>query len=203
MWVVYGGAFNPPTKAHLCFASRILQEPEVEKLIFMPVGDRYDKPELIAAEHRLAMCRLMAEHDEHFEVSSLESDSKTQLGTYHTLMSLQKQYPQQQFAFLTGADNFSYITKWVEAELLLENFNIWVMPREGFDLTALLKQESILQKNKSHLRFLRFLPMLDISATEIRQQISAGAQRIDQLEDVIMEYIRAHELYGAKVEKYR
>ncbi|HZW48800.1 MAG TPA: nicotinate (nicotinamide) nucleotide adenylyltransferase [Bacillota bacterium] len=201
MWVIYGGAFNPPTKAHLCFASRMLQEPEVEKLIFMPVGNRYDKPELIAAEHRLAMCRLMAEHDVNFETSSLECDSKTQLGTYHSMMALQKQYPQQQFAFLTGADNFSYITKWIEAERLVENFNIWVMPREGFDLNALLKQEPILQKNQSHLRFLRFLPMLDISATEIRQQISAGAQRIDSLEEVIMAYIKTHELYGAKVEK--
>ncbi|MCE5196828.1 MAG: nicotinate (nicotinamide) nucleotide adenylyltransferase [Negativicutes bacterium] len=199
MWIVYGGAFNPPTKAHLCFATRILQEPEVEKLIFMPVGDRYDKPELIAAEHRLAMCRLMAMYDERFEVSSLESDSRVQFGTYHSLMSLQKQHPQQQFAFLTGADNFSYLTTWVEAARLLENFQIWVMPRPGFDSSALLQQEPLLQKNQSHLRFLHFLPLLDISATEIRQQIAAGAGRVDALDDVVMAYIKTHELYGAKL----
>ena len=199
MWIVYGGAFNPPTKAHLCFATRILQEPEVEKLIFMPVGDRYDKPELIAAKHRLAMCRLMAQHDEHFEVSSLESDSQAQFGTYYSLMSLQKLNPNRQFAFLTGADNFSYLTKWVEAERLLENFQIWVMPRLGFDCAALLQQEPLLQKNQSHLRFLNFLPLLDISATEIRRQIANGAKRVDALEEVVMAYIKTHELYGAKL----
>ena len=41
---VFGGAFNPPTVAHIDLAKQILKEmKEIEKVIFVPVSTKYNK----------------------------------------------------------------------------------------------------------------------------------------------------------------
>jgi nicotinate-nucleotide adenylyltransferase len=42
----YGGAFNPPTIAHIKMAKKALNELNLDKIIFMPVGDLYQKSNL-------------------------------------------------------------------------------------------------------------------------------------------------------------
>ena len=46
--VVYGGAFNPPTLAHYKLAISVLKSIGADKLIFMPVGDNYNKKSQIS-----------------------------------------------------------------------------------------------------------------------------------------------------------
>ena len=38
---VYGGSFNPPTIAHERISKDILSLDNVDKFIYLPVGDRY------------------------------------------------------------------------------------------------------------------------------------------------------------------
>ena len=55
----WGGAFNPPTLAHLSFPEYILHEySEVEKVLFVPVNSLYEKNCLIDNEHRFNMLKL-------------------------------------------------------------------------------------------------------------------------------------------------
>ena len=35
----YGGSFNPPTKAHIELAKKVIKECNLDKVIFVPVGD--------------------------------------------------------------------------------------------------------------------------------------------------------------------
>lgn len=54
----FGGCFNPPTNAHIYLAKKVLKECKLDKVIFVPVGDFYNKKELISAEHRYNMLKI-------------------------------------------------------------------------------------------------------------------------------------------------
>ncbi len=59
MNIVYGGSFNPPTKAHLNIIKKLLDEFEEAKVILLPVGNDYKKKELIDFKFRSDMLHLM------------------------------------------------------------------------------------------------------------------------------------------------
>ncbi len=54
----FGGCFNPPTNAHINLAKKALKECNLDKVIFVPVGDFYDKKELELAKHRYNMLEI-------------------------------------------------------------------------------------------------------------------------------------------------
>ena len=39
----FGGCFNPPSNIHINLAKNVINEYKLDKLIFVPVGDYYDK----------------------------------------------------------------------------------------------------------------------------------------------------------------
>ena len=47
----YGGSFNPPTKAHIELAKKVIKECSLDKVIFVPVGDLYEKEGMAKAIH--------------------------------------------------------------------------------------------------------------------------------------------------------
>ena len=54
----FGGCFNPPTNAHINLAKRALKECNLDKVIFVPIGNFYKKNELISGEHRYNMLKI-------------------------------------------------------------------------------------------------------------------------------------------------
>ena len=48
----FGGSFNPVTKAHVDLALEIVKMFNMDKVIFVPVGDNYNKKGLINEKHR-------------------------------------------------------------------------------------------------------------------------------------------------------
>ncbi|MEG0501862.1 MAG: adenylyltransferase/cytidyltransferase family protein, partial [Cellulosilyticaceae bacterium] len=73
--VVFGGAFNPPTNSHFSLSEQICSEyEEIEKVIFVPVSDKYPKEDLLPAEHRVEMLRKVCEKNNKFSVSTIEVD---------------------------------------------------------------------------------------------------------------------------------
>ena len=72
---VFGGAFNPPHNFHFSVAQEILNnDKDFRKIIFVPVGDKYQKEGLISAEHRFNMLKAVCDNNEKFEVSKIEID---------------------------------------------------------------------------------------------------------------------------------
>ena len=51
--VVFGGSFNPPLNSHFSLAEQIVSEYEnVEKIIFVPVNQKYQKKGLLENKYR-------------------------------------------------------------------------------------------------------------------------------------------------------
>ena len=108
MKILYGGSFNPPTNAHLKVYEKMMELFDVEEFVFMPTANVYSKPDLAPISERIKMLEIMCEKLEKTSVSDFEANMKEYKGTAYTL----KNFPG--YHFLMGADNFSYIEKWID-----------------------------------------------------------------------------------------
>ncbi len=167
MRVVFGGAFNPPTKAHLEVYRFLTDKLPVESFVFLPVSNRYKKKGLVADSHRLRMLEIMTKDLPDAEVSDLEIRDDSYQGTYASLVRLAR--PGQKTAFVIGADHLERLPHWKEAEKLLTEFVIIVLNRGNRDLADIIGTDSFL---KRHKRNIRTFPGFDlpVSASSFRQQ---------------------------------
>ena len=71
--VVFGGSFNPPLNSHFSLAEQIISEyKNVEKVIFVPVSEKYEKEGLLNNKYRYEMLKCVCDKNEKFEVSDIE-----------------------------------------------------------------------------------------------------------------------------------
>ena len=62
MIIIYGGAFNPPTKAHYLIAKELIEKFKPDTFYFLPVGEKYNKPGMASFKNRFNMAEsLIAE----------------------------------------------------------------------------------------------------------------------------------------------
>ena len=66
----FGGSFNPPSYVHIELAKALINEYNLDKVIFVPVGDYYEKASLISSNHRYNMLMLAIEDEEKLEIDS-------------------------------------------------------------------------------------------------------------------------------------
>lgn len=145
MIIVYGGTFNPPTIAHQLIANKVIEDFKPEKFILLPVGEHYPwKSFYVPFKKRFEMLKL-AFKDEIFEISTLEN-RKTYKGTYYALKQIKKTYKNSVY-FLLGADNLSYLDKWISYESLIKEFRFIVIKRKGFNLDEIIKKYHPYEEN--------------------------------------------------------
>lgn len=221
----FGGSFDPPHCGHLAIARAAVECVGLERVLFAPVGTQPLKRDLrpAAFEDRLAMVRLAIAGDPALDVSLLDApraDGKPNY-TLNTLRTLRRSLaPSDELFCLLGADSFLSIRQWKGAEDLLFACDFIVAGRPGFELTDLrsaLPADVLLsgtpklfspgcvsvglESPSRRLSRLYLLPELkeDISATEIRAALNAGAgAEADQrpvLPPAVISYIHAHGLY--------
>ncbi len=62
----FGGCFNPPTNAHVNLAKKVLDECNLNRVVFVPVGDFYGKKELAPEKHRYNMLKIACKRFEKY-----------------------------------------------------------------------------------------------------------------------------------------
>ena len=93
MKIIYGGAFNPPTRAHYEIAKYIIDKYEGCEFVFMPAGNVYNKPGLEKDTDRLEMLKLICDKlNNKAIVSTFEFDQKVFCGTYCTMEKFEGAY---------------------------------------------------------------------------------------------------------------
>ena len=96
------------------------------------------------------------------EVSDIEFYLPKPNYTVNTLRCLKEREPGTEFTVAMGADNIVNIEKWYEWREIVDNFQIWVYPRRGYDVAELCDR---LGGNVSLID----APLVDVSSTEIRE----------------------------------
>ena len=82
--------------------------------------------------------------------------------TANTLRALQKAYPQHEFTLVIGEDNIAIFDQWREYEYILNNFRIFVYPRNP--------NNPIIPNTKKGVLYLKDAPLFDISSTILRDR---------------------------------
>lgn len=165
---LYFGSFNPIHTGHLIIAGHVLNETDIKKVWFVVSPQNPLKPAtgLLNENHRIRLVRMAIEDDYRLQASNVEFDLPRPSYTIDTLTYLSEKYPDNEFSIIMGSDSFANITRWKNYETLLQNFKIIIYIRPGFAV-----DESMLQhKNISVLQ----APLLDISATHIRNLVKTG-----------------------------
>ncbi|MDZ4182905.1 MAG: nicotinate-nicotinamide nucleotide adenylyltransferase, partial [Candidatus Cloacimonadaceae bacterium] len=116
---ILGGSFDPIHLGHLHVASQILQSPEIERLIFMPVRHHHFKTGSIIAgfETRLRLIRSCLQDG----MEAWDTDGSGSGYSADLMRKLQNLYPEMDFLFVIGADNLPTLTAWYDFEWLRYN----------------------------------------------------------------------------------
>ena len=194
---IFGGSFNPPHKMHEEIAKQLIETKEVDTIIFVPTGMKYEyKNNLIENKYRLDMLELIAKKSNKFQVSDYEC-KEVPVYTYQTLDHFKKIYPNDELYFICGADNLSYIDKWKNADYLINTYHFLVIVRNTNTI------DELLEKNKDHLDHIKVssITPAPISSTNVRELI-----REEKLEEAkkyvseeILDYIIKNNLYKETV----
>lgn len=188
MQIVFGGSFNPPTNAHVHIVKHLKKMFQQAKVIVVPVGDDYRKPELAAFSHRLEMLNIALDGLEDVIISTIESKRGYQ-GTLQTLDDLSQKY--DHLHFVIGSDNLHDLHTWINYQQLLKKYPFIVMKRTGY----MIEEEAKQLFNKLPHRFI-FIDFDDPSAsTNVRNDILASR---DLLNPKVFDYIMKHHIYEVK-----
>lgn len=144
MKIVYGGAFNPVTKAHIEAYKFIVENVDAEEFVFLPVSNAYTKSELLSNFHRVEMLKLATKEFKDISISMLEIDDTDFLGTYQSLIRLSDN-ENCEIAFVIGADNLYSLSKWLNIKSLLSEFKIIVLKRNDINSLKVIEDDPVLK----------------------------------------------------------
>lgn len=194
--VMFGGCFNPPLNSHFSLAEQLInQYEEIEKIVFVPVNEKYQKESLISNEHRYNMLRLVCDENKKFDVLRLEIDSTRPLYTIETLTNIKNIYSNYEIAFLLGSDNLKELHTWYKADELVRNFKIYVLERDRDNVENIIEENSFLKKNKKVFIKAKNNINTNLSSTFIRKIIKDNKSIRYLAPEQVVTYINENRLY--------
>ncbi|HEY8435458.1 MAG TPA: nicotinate (nicotinamide) nucleotide adenylyltransferase [Haloplasmataceae bacterium] len=193
MVIVYGGSFNPPTRAHIEIMNYLLKKFQPDQLIVVPVGDRYPKAHLAPFHHRVEMLKIATRGMEKVLISTFE-DRPVFEGTITLLETIQREYDATVY-FVLGADQLVTLDKWIRVEELIARFRFIVLPRDGIDVKEYIAHHPMLSRYQDHFIIADDFPPSALSATLYRWK-----QDDSVVLPEINEYIYRHQLYQRGVD---
>ena len=164
---LFFGSFNPIHIGHLIIANVMAENTDLDKvwLVVSPQNPLKPSKGLLHEFDRYDMAKVAVADHYKIEVSDVEFHLPKPSFTIHTLAYLSEKYPGKEFKIIIGQDNLESFKKWKNYEQILEQYELYVYPRPDVTNTELIRHP--------HVKMIE-APLLDISATYIRQCIKAN-----------------------------
>ena len=203
---VLGGAFDPVHIGHLRGAIAVREHLGLERVNLLPAAQSPLKgAATVTAADRLAMLEAAVRGVPGLGVDARELDREGPSYTVDTLIELRSEVGQAQpLIWIVGTDILPALPKWSRWRQLLELAHLVILERPGSDspppaVTQWLDQHRIDQNAllTSAAGGVMTLdqPVLDIASSDIRALLAAGRDPRFLLPDVVMEYIKHHQLF--------
>lgn len=185
---LFFGSFNPIHTGHLIIANYMANHTDLAEvwLVISPHNPLKDKRGLTGMYDRLEMAKLSIENSENLRVSDVEFSLPKPSYTIDTLTHLHERYPEKSFVLIMGADNLVSFKKWKNYEILLRDYEIFVYPRPGADVTEWENHPSITFTDT---------PLMEISSTFIRKAIKETKNVQFFLADKVIDFIEGKGMY--------
>lgn len=163
---LYFGSFNPIHIGHLIIANHVLNVSGVQKVWFVvsPHNPFKNSNSLLNEFDRFHLVQKAIEDDIRLRAIDIEFGLPKPSYTVTTLAYLKEKYPQHEFQIIMGSDSFQNIKSWKNAETIIDNYEILVYKRPGFE---------VIEIKDAKVTFLD-APLLEISATHIRKLVIDG-----------------------------
>jgi nicotinate-nucleotide adenylyltransferase len=187
---MFGGAFDPPHRAHVALARAALQQLALQRLYVFPTGDAWHKPRTLSpAQDRLAMTRLAFADLEGVEVDDRELRRAGATYSIDTLHELQAEHPGAQLFLLIGEDQAAGFTRWHAWQEIVRLAVLCVAARGTGEGLAQLQALP-----GARVQVLQW-PQMPESATDIRARLTQGQDMAEVVGPAIASYIESHHLY--------
>ena len=187
---LFFGSFNPIHVGHLIIAEAALNHTDIDRLWLMvsPQNPFKQKANLLSEYNRLRMAELGIGDNIRMQASNIEFHLPKPSYTIDTLTYLREKYPNYTFSLIMGQDNLQHFHKWKNYEAILNHYHLHVYPRgHNSPPTQFDDHPNVSMFNA---------PLLDISATYIRETIRSDKSIRYLVPDAVLEYmeeIRAYE----------
>lgn len=170
---ILGGTFDPLHNGHLNIAYEAAERLNLDKIVFIPAGNPpHKKGNLVTdASIRYKMVENAIKDEYIFEIDNYEINRKDLSFTYVTLEYLRKKEPSTEWYFISGADCLIEMESWKNIKRILELCHFVVFSRPGYKKVDLEDQKEKIQKKYNTDIILLDLPLMDISASYIREKV--------------------------------
>jgi nicotinate-nucleotide adenylyltransferase len=188
---LYFGSFNPIHVGHLIIANHILNETDIEKVWFIvsPQNPLKESKTLLSEFDRLHLVRLAVQDDIRIKCSDIEFNLPRPSYTSSTLAFLSEKYPYHKFSLIMGSDSYQNLDKWKNYETLISNYAIYVYKREGHEIEKFFSNSPIILN----------APIIQISASQIRELIRSGKSIRYLVPEIVREEIETRKFYKQKI----
>jgi len=202
--LVFAGAFNPPSIAHLECAKMAMDAVGFEKVIFVPSKARYITAEqkknmAFSDKERLEMLRKLAKTRPWMVISDFELISPAQPRTYITLKEMRRKG--FECKLLMGSDKLPELENgWLFVDEIAKEFGIVVIDRNHDDCQAIIDKDPYLSSLKPYITLAKMpVDYQVVSSTSLRQALRQVKDGLAYLEGALPEEL--HYLYKDTEEK--
>lgn len=187
MKVIYGGTFDPVHHGHLRLAVELRERLEVPEIALVPchIPPHRESPGA-SSQRRLELLMLAVADEPGLVIDDRELNREGASYTADTLRQIREEIgPEEPLVMVVGTDSFAGFDGWREWERIPELAHVVVVLRPGSDITAgsapakLMADRAAGSVSDLHSgpcgRVLALEPpLMDISATGIRERIADG-----------------------------
>lgn len=213
---VFGGAFDPPHRAHLALAHAAFAQLGLNEILLIPTGQAAHRSSTLSpGVHRLAMLKLALVDAQDSAppgfLATVDARELARPGVSYmvdTLRDLHQENPDADLFLLIGADQAQAFCRWHDWWGILDLAAVVVAPREtrgsvAEDQNAQTQYE--FQSHPSARAIALQMPLMPISATQLRRQWAQS--QTDEKPELatlpplvgpsVAGYIAQHQLYKA------
>ena len=212
---VFGGSFNPIHKGHLNSLNSLQVKLQFDRLVVIPTGQNpLSYPiEGASCQQCLEMVQI-ALRNFSVEVDTCEIEKKGVSFTIDTLRQYSQRYPAWDIYLIVGLDQLECFHLWKEYREILKISHLVVTSRPGYEFPKKISDLSVglqgfvqhyfkdkIQLTTSRSIIFHTLEDMDVSSTEIRENIRKGECVEKMLPSEVLDYIHQHQLYGSIEDK--
>ena len=186
---IFGGCFNPPHRMHKNIPLELMENGYLDKVIYVPTGDDYNKIDLISLKDRYNMLKLMISNN----TNLLVEPNQNLKYTYQVLDYFKSIYKDDEIYFICGTDNLKEFDTWKNYEYILTNYKLLVIKRNNDNLDELLYKYKDFNNN---IIITNVIPEI-LSSTYIREKIREGNEEeiLKYIDNDVYQYIKKKTLY--------
>ena len=185
---LFFGSFNPIHMGHMIIANIMAENTDLSKVWFVvsPQNPFKQSKGLLHEFDRFDMVKAAIADNYKLEVTDIEFHLPKPSYTIDTLTVISEKNPQHNFRVLMGEDNLTNFEKWKNHDQILDQYGLYVYPRPNVTKSEILRHGNVKIVEA---------PLLDISATYIRQCIKNNKSVRYLVPEPVEQMIRMRNFY--------